>query len=278
MNPEQAREEQRQVETYLETKNIYPLFQSLLQSLIVNQPKEPLEFILKKLDPLPPKRIFLIGPTGSDARGIALQLCDSLSFASVSVGDLLRKEVSKKSENGQKIEAAMKSFQYVKDDIVNQLVLKHLDMLENVKNNDHDSEDPQPQNYIVEGFPKTRQQALALRKTGIIPSCLIILNMSYEKVIKGCIDKLSSNAEGEYGLEEGSEAVGRMAKYHSDLYDLEVKRILEIYGEFAYKVDLNVRGKEDMGEVYEEIAVSLLIINFLEAVSPYTYIEIFFLY
>ena len=47
------------------------------------------------------KLIFLVGPPGSNARELALQLSDYKKFTCVSVGDLLIKEINKKSEEGE---------------------------------------------------------------------------------------------------------------------------------------------------------------------------------
>ena len=44
--------------------------------------------------------IFIIGPPGSNVRELCLQISDYLSFTCVSVGGLLKKEISKKSNLG----------------------------------------------------------------------------------------------------------------------------------------------------------------------------------
>jgi nucleoside-triphosphatase THEP1 len=42
------------------------------------------------------KKIFIIGPPGFKVREFALQVADHYKFTTISVGDLLKKEVSKK--------------------------------------------------------------------------------------------------------------------------------------------------------------------------------------
>jgi len=61
------------------------------------------------------------------------------------VGDILKKEISKKSSLGMQIESSIKNFQYVKDEIVINIVKKSIDEC-----------DKEHRNYILEGFPKTR--------------------------------------------------------------------------------------------------------------------------
>lgn len=54
----------------------------------------------------PSNKIFFIGPPGhkSSHNKVVLELCDLLNYKYISAGDLLRKEISKKSELGFKIE------------------------------------------------------------------------------------------------------------------------------------------------------------------------------
>ena len=46
------------------------------------------------------KRIFIVGPPGSKIREHALELSNYLNYTCISVGDLLIKEISKKSDLG----------------------------------------------------------------------------------------------------------------------------------------------------------------------------------
>ena len=40
---------QRQLEEYLETQKVYDIFEDMMKSLIMNKPKDPLSFLVKKL-------------------------------------------------------------------------------------------------------------------------------------------------------------------------------------------------------------------------------------
>lgn len=80
------------------------------------------------------------------------------------MGDLLNKEVSKKTEDGQKIEEYIKETLYVPDDLVVKTLVSHLATLDKSKN------------LIIEGFPKTLYQSMAMVKAKIIPDVLLVLN------------------------------------------------------------------------------------------------------
>jgi len=62
---------------------------------------------------------------------------------------LLSKEVSKKSEFGKKIVDSRKTYSYVPDDVVIELVTKQIKQLES-----------ENKSWIIEGFPRTRKQAI----------------------------------------------------------------------------------------------------------------------
>jgi adenylate kinase len=72
------------------------------------------------------KRLIIAGPPGSNRKEIALSLAEYLSedgnFVCISVGDLLAKEISKKSEFGKQIMEQRKTYSYVRDEVVIELV------------------------------------------------------------------------------------------------------------------------------------------------------------
>ena len=103
MDKQQKLEYQTRIENYLSKEHVYDLFEDLLKQLVVKQPSDPLSFLIDKLS-IPQstsslkkdKKIFIIGPPGFKVREFALQVGDHYKFTTISVGDLLKKEVSKK--------------------------------------------------------------------------------------------------------------------------------------------------------------------------------------
>lgn len=80
-------------------------------------------------------RIVLVGPPGSKRKEIALWLSETLSdeggkFECISVGDLINKEISKRSEYGKEIEESRRNYSYVQDEIVIKLVRSQIDLME----------------------------------------------------------------------------------------------------------------------------------------------------
>jgi adenylate kinase len=122
-----------------------------------------------------------MGPTGCRKKEKALTLAEEFNYITVSVGDLLEREISKKSELGKKIKEAQSTFTYgktiyktiVADNIVIELVTQQLKELEK-----------EGKDYIIEGYPRTRVQALSLQRMGIVPNKFFILNVNEETINK----------------------------------------------------------------------------------------------
>lgn len=63
----------------------------------------------------------------------------------------------------------------MRDDIVVQIVKQELENLQKEK-----------KSFIIEGFPKTRVQALALQRAGIIPDAFVVLNLPRKRLEQSC--------------------------------------------------------------------------------------------
>lgn len=80
------------------------------------------------------KRLIIIGPPGSKRKEISLSLAEYMQeerpIEGVSVGELLHREIIKKSEYGKQILESMKTYSYVKDEIVINVVKNRIEELE----------------------------------------------------------------------------------------------------------------------------------------------------
>lgn len=136
---------QNSLEDYFEEHKVYELFEKLLKELVVNQPDEPLDYLINRLQSKDVKRIFITGLPGSESKEIALSLADHLEYSCVPVGDLIDKEINKKQENQKKLEKCVQTCSLVDDEIVIELLKKELIKLEKDSTS-----------YIIVGFPRTR--------------------------------------------------------------------------------------------------------------------------
>jgi adenylate kinase len=88
----------------MEEQKVYEVFESMMKDLMIDLPKEPVPYLLEKLKPENAEeqaKVIIMGPPGSRRKEHALSLAEYFNYESVSLGDLLKKEISKKSELGK---------------------------------------------------------------------------------------------------------------------------------------------------------------------------------
>ncbi len=93
-------------------------------------------------------RILFLGPPGAGKGTQAEMLCSARNLAHLSTGDLLRAEVSSKTELGRKAEEVMKRGELVSDDLVLAIVQARLGKAKD--------------GWLLDGFPRNLHQSAAL--------------------------------------------------------------------------------------------------------------------
>ena len=135
----------------------------MMISLIKDRPADPVKYLIDKMSQPEHKRFVLLLPPGlkqnqEDTMNVALMLHNHLKedlgiadIKYISVSDLLLREINKRSEYGKQIFESRKTYSYIKDEIVIDLVQSHIEECER-----------KGKGWILEGFPRTRMQAVAL--------------------------------------------------------------------------------------------------------------------
>ena len=126
---------------------------------------------------------FLIfGPPGSGKGTYATRLETDLGMTAIAMGDVFRDAIKQGTALGKKVENYLKSGQLVPDDVV-------IDVLENKIRQKESTT-----GFILDGFPRTIQQAEALEKISKIdaiinlqvPEWIIIARLSSRRICKNC--------------------------------------------------------------------------------------------
>lgn len=119
-------------------------------------------------------KLILLGPPGSGKGTLAEKLENKFHLTSISAGELLREEVSKKTSLGQEIKKYIDQGNLVPDEFVTQLILLE------IKHKD---------NYILDGFPRTVEQAKSIADLHIkkaiyleIPLAAVVERLSGRRV------------------------------------------------------------------------------------------------
>ena len=97
--------------------------------------------------------LILIGPPGGGKGTQAELLQERLHLKHISTGDLFRAEIAKGTDLGLEAQRHIKSGNLVPDEITIQMVRGQLD-----------SDDARSYGFILDGFPRTKRQAIALDK------------------------------------------------------------------------------------------------------------------
>ncbi|MCP5050125.1 MAG: adenylate kinase [bacterium] len=129
-------------------------------------------------------RVILFGAPGAGKGTQADSLEEKYGWRKISTGDLIRAEVSGGTEIGLKVKAIMESGELVSDEII-------IEMLKNrLAKDDIDG------GYIMDGFPRTRNQAEALSRMTVDKEIAIYLNVDENVVVKRLLSRLTCSSCG----------------------------------------------------------------------------------
>ena len=124
--------------------------------------------------------IIFLGPPGSGKGTQAEILTKKLNFKHISVGDLLRENISNNTKLGKLATTYVDSGELVPDDLIIELVNSSVQSLQNDK-------DSKFSGIILDGFPRTINQASSLdnkiNDLGAVIKSVIYLDISDEKII-----------------------------------------------------------------------------------------------
>ena len=85
----------------------------------------------------------------------------------ISAGDLLRAEIEAGSEAGKRAKGFMDKGHLVPNEVVVQLVKNRLEQPDAVKSG-----------WLLDGYPRSSEQAVAIKEAGIEPDVFILINVS----------------------------------------------------------------------------------------------------
>lgn len=241
MDKNQKYEFVKKTEEYLEEKKVYDLFQNLTKQLLIHRPESPIDFLIERIGKREPIRIFIVGPPGSMAKSLSKRISKDLGFSIISVGEIIRKEMTKNNDIAAKITEAKKNYRFISDELITYIVKNYILKCEN-----------EYQNWILEGFPRTKNQALSLQRIGVIPDKFILLNSdrdtSVERIKRVMIDD---------GTTYIGDDLDDVAKTAMDEYDLHIKGVKECYNKFLYNVEVDKSLEEMEQDLMKMIKIKI---------------------
>jgi adenylate kinase len=124
-------------------------------------------------------KLMLLGPPGAGKGTQARRLMDRYDIPQVSTGDMLREARRKGTELGEEAGRYMDAGELVPDEVVIGIVEERL------------SEPDADEGFILDGFPRTRDQAEALAEMGIELDAVLSLEVSEDEVVRRLSGRLN---------------------------------------------------------------------------------------
>jgi adenylate kinase len=199
-------------------------------------------------------RIILLGKQGAGKGTQCVRLVERYGVPHISTGDIFRAEVKSGSELGNKVKAIMESGGLVGDDLVLEIVAGRLAQA-----------DCQEKGFLLDGFPRTRQQAEGLAEIlgpdGLdlaleiaIPTELVLERLATRRVCSGCgaVYGMANSIEGDNCPACGASIVSRVDDSDQEailkrlkLYDEQTLPLVALYQEQGKLVQVDGDGTAD---------------------------------
>ena len=232
------------IEQYFDEHKVYDLFEKLFKELIINRPENPLDYLISRLQRQDTKRIFITGYSGTNKKSISLALTNELGYTCLDMDQLLNREISKKLDNSKKIEKNYKENRLVDDEIVIELVKNQL-----IKYEEENC------SYIIQGFPRNRNQAIFLQSIGLLPDNIIVLKTSREKSEESIMEKLkerfspenkeeqpqehSAESESNANGHKSDEQLKEMAKISMEESEMNISAVEDVFSGFYCEIPVD---------------------------------------
>ncbi|KAK4352750.1 hypothetical protein RND71_028268 [Anisodus tanguticus] len=161
----------------------------------------------RKAEPL---RIMISGAPASGKGTQCELITKKYGLVHIAAGDLLRAEIAAGSENGKQAKEYMDKGQLVPDEIVVTMVKERLN-----------GPDSQEKGWLLDGYPRSSSQSIALKEFGFQPDLFILLEVPEEILVERVVGRRLDPVTGKiyhlkYSPPETEEIAARLAQRFDD--------------------------------------------------------------
>ena len=182
--------------------------------------------------------LILTGPPGAGKGTQAARLVERCKIPQISTGDMLRAAVASGSELGQRVKGIMDAGELVPDQVVIELVRERL------------AQADAKTGFILDGFPRTREQAVALdeilKDLGREPLKLVCLEVPEQELVRRILSR------GEGRADDNEETV----RNRLEVYRRDTQPMLEHYAAAVIRLDGTGSMEEIEGRIAEALQLS----------------------
>jgi adenylate kinase len=209
-------------------------------------------------------KIILLGPPGAGKGTQAKFICDKFAIPFISTGDMLRAAIAAQTDLGKKIKNILDTGQLVSDEIIIDLVKERI-----AQPDCHNG-------FLLDGFPRTMPQAIALHAAKIKIDYIIAIVMDDEEIVKRMSGRRIHSASGRtYHIqhnppvipdkddETGEPLIQRdddkeeVVRQRLQVYHAQTQPLIDYYQSLKEVKMFNVDGSKSIAEVKEDIFQAL---------------------
>jgi len=209
-----------------------------------------------------PMKLVLLGPPGAGKGTQAVRLAEHFGVPHISTGDILRRQVAEKTDLGKKAERYVRAGKLVPDDLVIEMVRKRL------KQKDAQN------GFILDGFPRTREQAMSLDKMTEVDHALLLF-LDPEDLIKRSTERwVCENCESVYHIMTNPpkkpgfcDRCGGKLIQREDDKEQTVRRRIQVYDEQTKPLISYYKEKGLLSQVYGSGLIDEVFERAIEALS-----------
>jgi adenylate kinase len=190
-------------------------------------------------------KLVLLGPPGAGKGTQAVRLADEFGVPHVSTGDILRRHVGDKSELGKKAEKYIRAGKLVPDGLVIEMVRKRLKQKDATKG------------FILDGFPRTRDQAEALDTMTTVDVALLLFLDPEDLIKRSTGRRVCADCESVYHLLMNApkkpgfcDRCGGKLIVRDDDREETVRRRIEVYEEQTHPLVQHYKKRGILVQVY----------------------------
>jgi adenylate kinase len=235
---------------YLQDKAVPTLMEQLLHDLLLALPADPLGYLQQLLESKPRPKIVIAGPPAGGKGTQCELIAKKYGVVHISTGDILREHTKQGTALGKKASEFMTKGQLVPDSLIIEIVKERLNQ-----------PDVKAQGWLLDGFPRTRAQAMSLQVSGVIPNVFLVLDVPDEVVIgrisgrrtdpkTGAVYHMTTNPPpAGLAVEQRADDTPAAISVRLGLFHRNMTDVLACYESLSVLID----GNRDKTSIFQEI-------------------------
>ncbi|KAJ3396777.1 hypothetical protein HDU92_001881 [Lobulomyces angularis] len=158
---------------YADRNNLFQICHEMLSAVLISKPDDVITFFIEHLKTAKVPAFSILGPPASNLKYLAEKVAKAHDAIYISATELLINAISRGNSYGTQAKPFVERRQLVPDAIMTAIVLARLK-----------DPDVQSNGFVLQGYPRTREQACSLQRAGIILSHVVVIDIPDDLVVE----------------------------------------------------------------------------------------------